>query len=131
MPSQHLESTKIKPAARVAWTSLMISLKLWKKEGGRFWHSWESPAYGWLFPRTEAESFQIFLPRGWMSLRESWRPFDGGRRLLFTCRVGLPGFYWKLRKSELSGFWMLRRTDARMEGMECVWHDEEINACLW
>lgn len=63
MPSQHLESTKIKPAARVAWTSLMISLKLWKKEGGRFWHSWKSSAWGWLFPRKEAESFSdIFIP---------------------------------------------------------------------
>lgn len=34
----------------------------------------------------------------------------GSLFLRSTCRVGLPGFYWKLRKSELSGFWTLRRT---------------------
>lgn len=101
----------------------------------------------WLFPRKEAESFQIFLSRGLNVPTGKLATVCGCRRrfaiiavldgfillmafvcqchiqtdgyqkmpagslfLRSTCRVGLPGFYWKLRKSELSGFWTLRRT---------------------
>lgn len=77
------------------------------KVGDRLWVQEEichNSRSGWLYS-ADGVCLPMSYPDGWISKMPA-----GSLFLRSTCRVGLPGFYWKLRKSELSGFWTLRRT---------------------
>lgn len=78
------------------------------KVGDRLWVQEEichNSRSGWLYSLLMAFVCQCHIQT------DGYQKIPAGSLFLrSTCRVGLPGFYWKLRKSELSGFWTLRRT---------------------
>lgn len=76
------------------------------KVGDRLWvqeEIWHNSRSGWLY-----SADGVCLP---MSYPDGWISEDARRQFIPSIHMPrLPGFYWKLRKSELSGFWTLRQT---------------------